>query len=401
MRILTAGIIALAFFASCGGEKKTSDLEAMKQLLANKRAEAAAIQSEIRDLEDKIKELDTTIVDDKISVTTLAISKKNFARYVDLQGTLATDDPGFASSETGGRIVRMHVKEGQVVSKGSLIASIDLGALEKSMDEIDNRIFLAREVFERQANLWKQNIGSEIQYLQAKNALDALLKSKETLKFQMTKADVYAPIAGTVDKVILKAGEMAGPGSPIVQIINLSTLKVLVDIPENYLKSVRVGANLQVEFPALGPGIVPAQVVEVARFINPANRTFQVKALLNNSGGLYKPNLLANVKFKEAEETAVVVVPTEYILQDVNGQDYVFVADKGSDGGSVAKKVYVTRGSNYMGESSIRSGLNGGESMIIEGARNVSENTNLDIIGPAVFQNLIPQIAQPKDSVGK
>ena len=379
MKRIVFALASLIILASCGGGGGTKDLAGLKSELAEKKAALKALMDEIKELEGQIAELDTTVqVEKKVLVTTTTVAAQTFEHFVDIQATVAAEDPGYASSETGGRITKLLVKEGQTVGKGQLIAVIDLETLEKSMDELNKGLELAQQVFERQENLWKQKIGSEVQYLQAKNQVEQLEKRKESLKFQMTKANVYAPIAGTIDRVMVKAGEMAGPGTPIVMIVNLSNLKVTAEIPENYLPAVKAGDAVKVTFPALGDSI-NTRIIEVGRMINPANRTFEIEIALPNARGLYKPNLVAVVQIRDYVATNAPVVMTELIMQDVEGQDYVYTTESSPEG-LRAKKVYVQRGVAYGPSTEIKSGLKGGESILVEGARKASENDLLEVL---------------------
>ena len=126
---------------------------------------------------------------------------------MNVQGKVEAEDLVNISSELGGRILKLHVKEGQAVRKGQLIATTDLSTLEKQIAEIENSLQLATTVYERQKRLWDQNIGSEIQYLEAKTQKEGLERSLETLNSQIVKKYIYTPIAGIVDREFLQAGE--------------------------------------------------------------------------------------------------------------------------------------------------------------------------------------------------
>ena len=126
------------------------------------------------------------------------MESEEFKHYSEIQATIQSDDVVSASSETGGRITYLKAKEGQAVRKGELIAKIDMESVNKQIDEINTSLSLAQDTYDRQKRLWDQNIGSELQYLQTKNNVERLQKSLETLNFQLTKANVYAPLSGAV-----------------------------------------------------------------------------------------------------------------------------------------------------------------------------------------------------------
>jgi len=161
----------------------------------------------------------------------------------------------------------------------------------------------------------------------------------ETARFQMTKANVYAPISGVVDMSMKEAGEVAGPGEPIVKIMNTYKVKVVADVPERYLPVVKRGQTVEVHFPAVNEDRT-LKISSVGRTINPANRTFEAEVELLNKNGIFKPNLMAIMKLKDFEAKDAVAIPLVLVQQEVSGKDYVYIKADGSNG-AFAKKVYV------------------------------------------------------------
>lgn len=356
-----------------------TDLNGKKEFLKNKKAEVRQLTQLIKKTEAEIEALIPDNQKARTLITTAKVELKNFERFVDIQAAVEADDMVAASSETGGRILQMNFKEGDNIRKGQLVAKIDLEQIDKQVAELQTTMTLAKDVFERQSRLWKQNIGSELQYLEAKNKVERLEKSLETIEFQKTKANVYAPISGVIEMVGLKQGEMASPGMPIIQILNTSKVKVVADIPETYLGKIKRGATVTIKFPALDKEI-QAKISQIGRTIDPANRTFEAEINLNNSKGIYKPNLLASMLINDFEAKNVPVIPVEMVQQEVSGKDYVYIKETGEKG-EIAKKVYVETGENYNGEVIIKSGLTGGEELIMEGARGLAENQLVKVEG--------------------
>lgn len=367
--------------AACGSAEQEPDtpegLEEKRTLLKEKQTAMSELMAEIEQLEKEITELDPNAKDSRQLVTTLPIEKKTFNHYVDIQGTVQSDQLVTVSSETGGRLIDIAVIEGQSVKKGQRIARVDLEQLKKQIDEVETSLELAKEVYDRQQRLWDQQIGSEIQLLQAKNNVDRLNKSLETMNFQLQKSDIYAPISGVVERVILKAGEMCAPGTPILMILNTKQIKVVADVPETYLRSVRKGEMVKVRFPSLDLE-KQARVSLIGAVINPSNRTFQVEVALSNGNGLLKPNLLAIMLISDYSKEDAIAIPMELVQQEISGKDYVFII-KDTPDGPVAQKVYVTTGKSYEGKILITEGLTGEEVLINEGARFISDNDLLNI----------------------
>ncbi len=218
-----------------------------------------------------------------------------------------------------------------------------------------------------------------MQLLKAKNDKERLEKSMESARFQLTKANVYAPISGVVDMAFLKSGEMAGPGTPIVQILDVRTVKVVANLPENYLGIIKKGEQVTVMFPALGEER-KSRVSLIGRTINPANRTFEVEVQLNNSNGVLKPNLLALMKVQDFAQKDAIVLPLVVVQQEVSGKSFVYVKAKGEEG-LMAKKTYVETGESYQGNIIVINGLTGAEEIIIDGARGLSDKELIKVQG--------------------
>jgi membrane fusion protein (multidrug efflux system) len=355
------------------------DLEGKKVLLRTKKQELNELTSIISQLEEEIASLDPNIfANNGTKVVTTQLKKRNFEHYIEIQGSIQADDYVDGTSEAAGRILKLTVKEGDQVRAGQLIAELDLEQLKKQIAEIEKSQELANTLYERQKRLWDQNIGSEMQYLEAKNNKERLEKSIETLQFQMSKSKVYAPVSGLVDRVILQAGEMAVPGAPIIQILNPNKLKVVADVPETYLKAISRGKEVNVQFPAIDVE-QQARVTLIGSTIDPANRTFEVEANIKKSNNLIKPNLLAIMYIKDYQEEDVVTVPIELVQQEVGGKDFVYIVGKNDKGDGIAQKVYVQTGNSYDGEIVIEKGLTGSEVLITEGARGLAENERVSI----------------------
>jgi RND family efflux transporter MFP subunit len=376
-------LLVLTILMGCGAsntqnEGLPEDLEELKSLRRDKVAEIKRMNSELEEIDLKIYEVDVNRVVLRKLVTTKKVETQSFEHFSTVQGAVESDDIVSISSEIGGKLTAMYLKEGQAVKKGQLVAKLDMEALNKQVAELQTQLDLAEDVYERQKRLWDQKIGSEVQYLQAKNAVDRLKKGMETINHQLTKANLYAPISGVVDMVNLKSGETAGPGTPIAMILNTYNLKMVADVPENYLGKINKGDRVKVNFPALGREI-EAPVSLIGRKIDPTNRTFKVEVNLQNRDGQLKPNLLAELTFQDFSIEDVIVVPQAMVQQEVTGKFFVFV--KGiKDRELIAEKRYVVSGESYEGDVVIESGLNIGDEMIDDGALGLSENDLITII---------------------
>lgn len=372
-------LLLLVFIATSCGEKPLdlTNVAEVKAELKKKKDAKKVLETEITNLTNKILELEPRKEKAPLLITAQILEATDFNRMIDVQASVLSDNQVYVSSETGGRLLSVLVKEGQYVNRGQLVAKVDLQGLQDQKAELETSMSLAKDLYDRQKRLWDQNIGSEIQYLQAKNGYDRLQKTMSTLSTQLKKANIYAPISGVVDMEFLKAGELAAPGAPIVQMFNPNKLKITADIPETYLGKIRRGDKVEISIPAINKEMTK-KITLLGRTIDPNNRTFKVEVATDSKKGTIKPNLLAELKFNDYSKKDAITVPLEIVQQEVSGKKFVYTTTI-KDGKEIATKSYVTTGEGYGGDIIIEEGLKAGDQIIIDGARSISNGDPIKI----------------------
>jgi membrane fusion protein, multidrug efflux system len=364
----------MVLLSACGGKDESP--EAKQKLLEAKKMELAKLEEEIASLKAELELNGNGIAEtpEGVLVGLKVLEAETFEHFFEVNGTVEAMEIANVSAEQGGNITRIHVIEGQTVKKGQLLASLNTSVVNANMEELDNALILARTTFERQSRLWDQNIGSEMQYLQAKNQVESLEKKKKTLEAQLAMSNVSAPFDGVVDKLHQKEGELAGPGMPILTMVNLSELRVKADVSENYALAVRKGQTAEVRLPSFGIDM-KAPITTVGSIINPANRSFNVEVRLNNSKGTLKPNAVAILRIKDFEAENAMVVPSICVGKDAKGS-FVFVV-RDMDGTKKSAKTYVKTDRSSEGNTLVTEGLSAGDSVIVQGYNEVA---NGDVI---------------------
>lgn len=310
-----------------------------------------------------------------VSVQTLATEK--FDHYIELMGTIEAQNIAFISPEAPGQIKKIFVKEGDRVKKDQILAELNTSVVKNQIKQLETQMELAEVVFKKQKNLWDQKIGSEIDYLTAKNNFESLESNLEVLKSNLELLIIKAPFDGIVDDVILKKGELASPGAQLMQIVNLSKLYINADLGENYLAAVKKGDKVEVSFPAFPKMNMIKPIYRIGSIIHPMNRTVNVQLVINNNKEILKPNGLAVIKINDYSDETAIVVPSIIVKQDNRGS-FLYVAVKnGSQWNS--KKRYVETGRTYMDQSMILGGLKVGEKVIVKGFTQITDGSNIQI----------------------
>lgn len=393
----TAIIASLAIIlVSCGAGAKDEkgSVTDMRTELEKLKKEKNKLDASIRTLEDKILKADpkaAAAVQKLVSVDTLRI--QDFSHYIELQGKIGTDQMGYvAPTGQGGLVKAIYVKVGQKVGKGQLLVKLDdaiarqqVVAAQQQTGQLKARLVQAQTVYERYQNLWKQNIGAEIQVINAKADVDALsaqLRAAQAqvglAQEQVNMSNVYAGMSGTVEQVNVRVGEfftgMAADRSAQILLVGSGGLKVEVNVPDNYVARVKKGDKVKVVVSETGKAPFESVISVVGSAINPTTRSFLTEAKLP-SDPLLKPNQTAVMKILDYEAKGAVAVPVNVVQSDEKNK-YVFVMEKAGDK-MVARKKVVTVGETYNGLTEIKSGLSGGELIITEGFQTVYDGQSV------------------------
>ena len=361
----TYALIGISLMLCCGKTSKQS--ASLLELNSNKRdliQQIDSLSSLLKSVELNISKLDTN--KRLTRVTTLKSEEKMFQHFIEVQGSVEADQSVELYPESSGNITKIFVREGQSISKGYPLVQIDNSILESSKVELHTQLDLATTTFERQKRLWNQNIGSEIQYLQAKAKKEGLENSLESLKSQAKKLKITAPFSGTVDEVFAKTGGLANPMFPALRLINLDQIHVESEVTETYLKYIKKGTEVELYFPSIDKKI-NTKVDQVGNYINPNNRSFKVRMNVNNTDGTLKANLLADVKISDFKEVGI-VIPSNLIQKDRMNKPFVYTLVK-EDKFFRVKKSYILEKMSYENESFISEGLEADALIVDKGSR--------------------------------
>ncbi|WP_114490690.1 efflux RND transporter periplasmic adaptor subunit [Candidatus Ulvibacter alkanivorans] len=372
-------IITIALLlASCGGDTKSvddliegGDLSAIKE----RKAELNAQQNELK---VEIEKLNTFIQKKEKKQTALLVSTKKlndtiFKHFVEVQGDVETDQNIIVYPQFSGVLTRVYVNEGQQVSKGQRLAKIDDGGLSSQLAQQETQVALAKTTYERQKRLWDQQIGSEIQFLEAKANFEAASRAADQIRSQVARTIITAPFSGVVDNVIAEQGQVVNQGqTEVIRLVNLSDMYVKASLPEIYLNSIKVGTEVNVRLASIGQEY-KGTVRQVGNYINPSNRTFDVEIAIPNKNGQVKPNLIATVKVNDYTNENAITIPENILQENSQGETIAFIYVPETDTTGTAKRVVVETGINYENEIEVKSGLEEGDVIIIEGAKSVRD----------------------------
>lgn len=379
MKKITLILLSILVLNSCKKEVKKAPLPKSIAGLKLEKTKQEKIKDSISgiiiDIESKLSELDT--LKSVYKVNTYTIKPSHYEHYINIQGNTKTDKNVTIRPQASGLITKIYVKEGQRVSNRQLLLQIDDAVLRNSIFEVKNMLKLAQTSYDRQKRLWNQKIGSEMQYLQAKNNKENLQNKIATLYSQQRNYKVRAPFAGIIDDLIATKGDLASPQTPLVQIVNLSKMYVESDVSENFIMAIKKGSKAIVNFASIGEE-VNAKISQVSNNISADNRSFKIRIDVRSKSGMIKPNLLADIKIKDFDVKDAIVIPTSLVQIDGDGNKFVFTITQ-KDNKTIVTKKLITTNSDFNGNSLITKGLTKEDVLINEGSRNVSTNQEVEV----------------------
>ncbi len=367
--ILTIALIASA----CGDE----NLDQKREKLSGLKSEMLDLKTKIKTLENEIFTLDPTKKEENYTlVAIVSPSKGMFEHRIDMRGGIQSRKNVVLSAEMGGKIQSIKVKEGQKVSKGQTLIVINADVIRRNISELNTALELANTLYERQDKLWKQQIGTEIQYLQAKNRKESLEGKLATANAQLAMSIIKAPFGGMIDDLPVNEGELASPGRPLIRLLNPKDVYIASEISEAFIGKIKKGDNVVVNFINENKKYNTV-ITSVSSVIKAANRTFSVELEMPQTDFEAKPNQVVVISMRDYQEENAITLSTNILLKD-NAGNFIYKSSN-KDGKLVAEKVHITLGKTFNGKTEILTGLTGNESVISEGFRDVAHGAVIKV----------------------
>ena len=356
---------------------KSNDIEKIKLARKTIVASQQDLNSKIEQLDNRIEELNENPQLPIVQV--VSVTPSQFDHYIQVQGSVKSDQLINIFPEFSGVIKNIYVKSGDDVKKGQSLIKIDDGGLKEQLSQLEIKYELTKTTFERQKRLWEQKIGSEIQFLETKSMFEAQKQAINQLKKQIQKTLIQAPFSGTIDNVIVKLGEVVYPGrSNLMMLLNMDNLYVESNVPEKYISSIKTGNKAILEFPLIGKSVSSA-VRQSGNYIHPINRTFKIEIDVKTNDFEVKPNLNSKVKINDYSNEKALMINQNIISVDSNNKEYVYKLYTKNNKDYVSKTTIET-GKNDGKNIEVISGLSQGDLIVSEGIRKLVDNSRVKII---------------------
>jgi|KBSMisStaDraftv2_1062788.scaffolds.fasta_scaffold04880_7 RND family efflux transporter MFP subunit len=343
--------------------------------VAEKKAEIKALKEQQSDLATKIQkaEADLARIDSSSEktkektklVSFHSVTPGTFNHFIELQGKI--DALNIANvtprNGTGGQVKAIYVKKGDVVKKGQLLLKLDDILLLQQLATAKQQLAFANDLYNRRKNLWDQQIGSEVELVNAKNQSDQAQRQVDLINEQIKLTYVYADINGVADEVNIRLGEFFS-GNNQIRIVNTNELKAVAQVPENYLGKVMVGSPVKVVIPELNNKSIDSKISVTGKTIDPTTRGFYIESRLPYDKSFY-PNQVTLIKIQDYTSANALTVPVNSLQNDETGKYVMVAVDEG--GKMIARKKPVQVGLMYGDQVQVLAGIQPGDRVITEG----------------------------------
>lgn len=312
-----------------------------------------------------------------VNVETQQVEPEIFESYLQQVGTVTTNRDVLVSSEVSGRIVNLNKEEGEQVQEGETVIKVDDRKLQQELNRLQATTSQSRENYERLKRLYEeQDIGSEIDYLNAKYTFEQNLAALESIRVDLENTSISAPFTGILETVLTEVGEMVSPGTPVFRLISRQSKKVELGVPARFAGSVDLGDMAEVWFDYDTETRYQLPVTFIGNTIDPMNRTFTVEIDLPAELNQVKIDMIANVRLRTERIEDAIVVGEEYVFQK-EGNNVVYVSSQDEQGNPIAVERVVSLGSAYGNNIVIRNGLVAGDELVTVGASYLQDGSRI------------------------
>ncbi len=299
---------------------------------------------------------------------------QEFEETYKIVGIVKPYEAAKVSSEEGGLITYQPFDKGSHVSRGQVVVRLRKDQDRAAYDQALSQFELAKSNFDRMQKLYNESVTTEQEFTNAKFQLEITEKSLNVLETRLNKSYVVSPISGIVDQKFIGKGEVCGPGTPILNIVDVSRVKISGGIPESFIGDIKKNSQVKITFDVYPGEEFYGTVSYVSPTLSQANRTFEIEIVLNNNDGRLKPEMSANIEIQKTKMENALVLPQDLLI-DFGNEKYVFVLEN-----DVAHKKIVTLGGRDNNDVLITSGLNEGDKLIVEGFQSLADGDKVQVI---------------------
>lgn len=311
---------------------------------------------------------------DYVTVTVANVEKKAASFTLNFTGTLYPNKELDIPAETSGKITALNFELGQYFQKGGVVATIDDKIKKLTYESQKIETDRLKKDLDRTENLFKGGTSSEQELDKARTSYETAKNKLEEAERQLLYTKITAPIAGTITKKIVEEGTYVNPGNAIASIVDVSRLKVKINVSESNVYYLKVGDKVKITTDIYRGVVFEGKI----SFVSPRgdeSHNYPVEVeIMNSAKNPLKAGTFVNVEVVIGGSNEGLYIPREALQGSIKDAK-VFVAENGK---AILKDVIIGRESNELLE--VASGLNHNEKVIVSGQVNLTNNKPIKII---------------------
>jgi membrane fusion protein, multidrug efflux system len=310
------------------------------------------------------------------TVTVAPVAAHEFVDALEAVGTARAIDSVIITANVTERIKRLNFRDGQYVRRGQLL--VELTATQEKADLAGSRARLkqAQAQLDRLRPLLKDGFVTQSRMDEALAARDSAQAQVETIQAQIGDRVIYAPFSGIVGLRDVSSGLVAGAATPILELSDISTIRLDFTVPETALAAVTVGQEVIGKAAAYSGEAFTGRITAIDPQIDPVNRAATVRASLPNPGGRLKPGMLLAVQAVRSKRSAL-AVPEQAIVGNREERSLFVLGDDGE----TVTQTRVTTGVREPGLVEITGGLEAGARIVVDGALKLRDGGKIKVFG--------------------
>ena len=265
----------------------------------------------------------------------------------------------------------------QVLSmrQGQLLAELDPTTLQNAYTISKTSLEQAQDTYNRMKELHDAGSLPEMQWISIENQLKSAVAQEAMARKTLADTKLHAPFSGYISSKIAEIGQNASPGMPIVMLVNISSVKVKISVPEDDVQRIQKGSSMKIIVPALGNREFSGHVTERGVSADPRSRTYEVKATILNSDGKLLPGMICQAFTNYMQGTTGVFVPANLVQLDSDNKTFVWVVN-----GEKALKREITISGETAQGAKVSYGLVAGDKLIVTGQQKVSNGMKVEVV---------------------
>ncbi len=308
-----------------------------------------------------------------LPVTVIQVTLTNMADLVYLPAVVEAHVDALLAAEKAGRIVELAADRGDHVQAGQLLMRIDDRIWQANLSQATIAAENARRNHERFQVLQKSGAVAESEYDNIEKAYIQADALATEARINIEQCRVVSPIGGIVNNRLVEAGEYVQPGTPVFQVVDAATVRIVIQIPERDIFAVHAGDRMSFTIQPLPGQRFEGTVTFVATQADPRNNAFRTEITVNNDGGILRPGMIAQIEFHRGNFQDMVALPMSAVLPS-KGDHIVFLA---KDGRAIRRKIQLE--SLARKQALVSRGLETGDLVIVEGNRNLRDGQRVEI----------------------